>query len=68
MSVWSIISSDISGLSDVPVKRCIAMTDSHGNMKYFLICLCDASSYAYAAAIYLHQSSAVNESNVDLLF
>ena len=68
VSVWSTISSDISGLSDVPFKRCIAMTDSHENMKYFLICFCDASSYAYAAATYLLQSSAVNESKVDLLF
>ena len=55
MSVWSNISSDMTGLWDVFIKRCIAMNGDHGNIRYYLICFCDASSYAYAAVIYLLQ-------------
>ena len=55
----------MTGLSDVFIKRCIAMNGDHGNIKYYLICFCDASSYA---VIYLLQINAENESKVDLIF
>ena len=67
-SVWSKISSDISMLSDVSIKRCIAVEGGQENVKHYLICFCDASVHAYAAAIYLLQTGGETGSKVDLLF
>ena len=41
--------------------------NSYGNIKYKLLCFCDASSSAYAASVYLHQTNKIG-SKTDLLF
>lgn len=66
--VWSSISSDFSKLSNYQIKRCIAMSVNNENVKYHILCFCDASKYAYAAAVYLLQRSSDSESKTDLLF
>ena len=66
LAVWSLVSSNIDGLSDISNKRCIATNDSE-NMQQYLVCFCDASSYAYAASVYLVQING-EESKSDLIF
>ena len=67
LEVWSTISLDVSTLSGLHVKRCIAM-NSNNDVKYHFICFCDASKYAYAAVVYLLQSSREQEAKADLIF
>ena len=67
LAVWSSVSSNIDGLSDISIKRCIATNDSE-NMQQYLVCFCDASSYAYAASVYLVQFNGEQESKSDLIF
>ena len=67
LAVWSSISSNIDGLSDISIKRCIATNDSE-NMQQYLVCYCDASSYAYAASVYLVQINGEQLSKSDLIF
>ena len=50
---WSTIRLDSSSLSDLQVNRCIAMNGNGSDIKYHLICFCDASKDAYAAVVYL---------------
>lgn len=64
---WSVVSSNVLGLSGVSVKRCIAISDNE-NVQYYLFCFCDASSYAYAASVYLQQRNEAQESKSDLIF
>ena len=64
---WSIVSSNVLGLSDVSVKRCIAISDNE-NVQYYLFCLCNASSYAYAASVYLLQRTEARKSKSYLVF
>ena len=54
---WSTIRLDSSSLSDLQVNRCIAMNGNGSDIKYHLICLCDASKDADAAVVYLLQTS-----------
>lgn len=65
-SKWNNISSDLSSISEFALKRCIAINDN-SQVSYKLLCFCDASSSAYAAAVYLHQTS-VKEKRCDLVF
>lgn len=51
LAAWSTESEDVSGLFDIAVKRCIAMSYRIGYKKYCLICFCDASSYSHDAAL-----------------
>ena len=67
LAVWSSISSNIDGLSDISIKRCIATNDSE-KMQPYLVCFCDASSYAYAASVYLVQINGEQVSKSDLIF
>ena len=67
LAVWSSISSNIDGLSDISIKRCIATNDIE-NIQQYLVCFCDASSYAYAASVYLVQINGEQESKPDLIF
>ena len=67
LAVWSSVSSDIDRLSDISIKRCIATNDSE-TMQQYLVCFCDASSYAYAASVYLVQINGEQESKLDLIF
>ena len=64
---WSVVSSNVLGLSGVSVKRCIAISDNE-NVQYYLFCFCDASSYAYAASVNLQQRNEAQESKSDLIF
>ena len=52
----------MSKLSDILVKRCIALDDNS------LVCFCDASSCAYVANVYLLQANGTNECKSDLIF
>ena len=66
-TVWSSVSSNMSKLSDISVKRCIALDDNE-NVQRSLVCFCDASSCAYAANVYLLQANGANECKSDLIF
>ena len=65
---WSTIRLDSSSLSDLQVNRCIAMNGNGSDIKYHLICFCDASKDAYAAGVYLLQTSREQVSKSDLIF
>ena len=65
-ALWLNIQSEIEGISEYQVPRCVKMK-SASDIKYMLLCFCDASARAYAALVYLHQSNEY-ESKVDLLF
>lgn len=62
---WQFIKDDLKELPEIDIPRCIALQDD--NMKYRLLCFCDASRYAYATCIYLHQQGN-SQSRVDLNF
>ena len=55
-------------LPEHQINRCIALEKNDGNVRYSLLCFCDASARAYAAALYLFQKSSTSESKSDLLF
>ncbi|MCG8034488.1 MAG: DUF1759 domain-containing protein [Candidatus Thiodiazotropha taylori] len=63
---WSNIQLDIRNLPEFQLPRCVKM-NSDGNLKHKLLCFCDASSSAYAAGVYLHQTTNIG-SKTDLLF
>ena len=65
---WSTIRLDSSSLSDLQVNRCIAMNGNCCDIKYHLICFCNASKDAYAAVVYLLQTSREQGSKSDLIF
>ena len=67
LAVWSSVSSNIDRLSDIQIKRCVATNDSE-NVQHYLVCFCDASSYAYAASVYLVQINSEQESKSDVIF
>ena len=67
ITVWSLVSSNMSKLSDISVKRCIALDDNE-NVQRSLVCFCDASSCAYAANVYLLHANGANECKTDLIF
>ena len=67
LAVWSSVCSNIDRLSDIPIKRCVA-TNGNENVQHYLACFCDASSYAYAASVYLVQINAEQESKSDVIF
>ena len=62
------LSSRILSLPDYEFKRCITMKSSNGNIKNLLVCFCDASTYAFAAVIYLLQQNSESESTANVLF
>lgn len=67
--IWSSISSDLSKLQEHQINRCIALKECDGNVRYFLLCFCNASARAYPAVIYLLQiSSKLYESRSELVF
>ncbi|XP_060608071.1 uncharacterized protein LOC132760172 [Ruditapes philippinarum] len=52
---WSFISDQLRLLSDIKIRLSIVSQDKY--VKYNLLCSCDASSKAYATAIYLQQEN-----------
>ena len=55
LSVWTSISSYLAKLPEHKINRCIALMENDGNVSYSLLCFCDASARAYAAAVHLFQ-------------
>ena len=68
IKVWSTIRLDGSSLSGVQVKRCIAMNGNGYDVKYKLVCFCDASKDAFAAVVYLLQTNRKQGQKADLIF
>ena len=64
--LWSNIQLDIQKISECHVPRCVKM-NTVGDLKYKLLCFCDASSRSYAALVYIHQTNGY-ESKMDLMF
>ena len=64
--VWADIKSNIHGISECQLPRCIKMK-TKCDIQNRLLCFCDASAKAYATLIYLHQTNG-HESKVDLVF
>ncbi|CAG2224942.1 unnamed protein product [Mytilus edulis] len=64
---WISISSELKKISDVSIPRFIGLEANQNNVKYKLLCFCDASKRAYSTAIYLHQSSG-DATKCDLIF
>ena len=54
--LWLNIQSDIESISEYQVPTCVKMK-SVSDIKVMLLCFCDASTRAYAALVYLHQSN-----------
>ena len=68
IKVWSTIRLDGSSLSGVQVKRCIAMNGNGYDVKYKLVCFCDASKDTFAAVVYLLQTNREQRQKADLIF
>ena len=64
--VWADIKSNIHGISECQLPRCIKMKTTR-DIQNRVLCFCDASAKAYATLIYLHQTNG-HESKVDLVF
>ena len=58
---WSDIKSDIEGIGQVEIIRCIRKECEN---KYDLVCFCDASAVAYACAVYLNQCDGTRSSHL----
>ena len=65
LAVWSSVSSNFDGLTNISIKRCVATNDSE-NVQHHVVCLCDALSYPYDASVYL-QNNGEQESKSDLI-
>ncbi|XP_062602892.1 uncharacterized protein LOC134264633 [Saccostrea cucullata] len=61
---WENISADLDDIPNCPIPRFIGLA---GTVTFNLMCFCDASTKAYACAVYLHQSNK-ERSTVNLLF
>ena len=58
---WSDIKSDLEGIGQVEIIRCIR---NECESKYDLVCFCDASAVAYACAVYLIQCDGTRSSHL----
>ena len=56
---WLDVKMDLDCIYQVEIKRCI---QESGESKYHLVCFCDASTVAYASAVYLIQCSGTTTS------
>ena len=56
-SRWRTIHSELMRITECLIPRSIAMECLQQDTRCKLLCFCDASSSAYAAAVYLHQIS-----------
>ncbi|CAC5354891.1 unnamed protein product [Mytilus coruscus] len=59
------ICSDLDAIQDYHIPRAVGLP---GTVTFRLLCCCDASTKAYASAVYLHQLSENNLCKIDLLF
>ena len=67
-SRWDLLCEDMKGLDECHFPRYIGL--EHGgklNVDYQLLVFCDASKYAYAAAVYLFQETTTDR-RIDLIF
>lgn len=63
---WYILSEDLKEITSCNFPRCIGLVQE-GHIKYQLLVFCDASKYAYAAAVYLLQQTTKSR-RIDLIF
>ena len=54
---WKTIHTELIRITESSIPRSIAMESLQQDKRCKLLCFCDASSSAYAAAVYLHQVS-----------
>ena len=64
---WNFISRDLKEISSYNLPRYIGLNQNE-NTEYQLSVFCDASKYAYAAAVYLRQEIHEKSCRVDLIF
>ena len=65
---WKQLRDDLMSISTYNIPRYVGRKLMESDpIEYRLVCFCDASAQAYAAVIYLHQSSA-GECKVDCIF
>ncbi|XP_063411654.1 uncharacterized protein LOC134694569 [Mytilus trossulus] len=62
---WKKISFDLDEIQEYYIPRAIGL---QGTVRFRLLCFCDASTKAYASAVYLHQLREDNLCETDLLF
>ncbi|CAG2200066.1 unnamed protein product [Mytilus edulis] len=62
---WKEISFDLNEIQEYHIPRAIGLP---GTVTFRLLCFCDASTKAYASAVYLHQLREDNFCKIDLLF
>ncbi|CAG2192995.1 unnamed protein product [Mytilus edulis] len=62
---WKEISFDLDEIQEYHIPRAIGLP---GTVTFRLLCFCDASTKAYASAVYLHQLREDNLCKIDLLF
>lgn len=65
---WLSIRSDLSNLPEYEIKRCITMNNNDSDVRNYLLCFCDASTYAFATVVYLLQQNNESESKANFLF
>ncbi|KAH3720065.1 hypothetical protein DPMN_062958 [Dreissena polymorpha] len=53
---WTKLKKDLENVSDYKVERNISI--DYKDVRYTLLCFCDASKRSYSAAVNLHQESA----------
>ncbi|XP_071123445.1 uncharacterized protein [Mytilus edulis] len=62
---WKEISFDLNEIQEYHIPRAIGLP---GTVTFRLLCFCDASTKAYASAVYRHQLREDNFCKIDLLF
>ena len=64
---WKVVSQDLKEIPSHCFPKYIGLTQNE-EIKYQLLVFCDASKYAYAAAVYLRQEIQEKGCKVDLIF
>ena len=68
ISKWDLLCEDMKGLNECHFPRYIGLEQGGKlNVDYQLLVFCDASKYAYAAAVYLFQETTTDR-RIDLIF
>ena len=54
---WNSIQQDLQDIHKHKLQRCVTLSDNDKTGEFKLVCFCDASTKAYAASVYLLQST-----------
>ena len=68
LKLWESVRCDLKQVTETKVRSSIAMNSQSHEVTHTLLYFCDASSVAYAAAVYLLQTNKQSGFKVDLLF